>query len=63
MIRFIHANGASFFFIFLYAHIGRGLYYGSYLRKRGWHVGVVLLVIRIAIAFTGYVLPWGQMSY
>jgi len=63
VIRFIHANGASFFFIFLYAHIGRGLYYGSYLRKRAWHVGVVLLVIRIAIAFTGYVLPWGQMSY
>lgn len=63
IIRFVHANGASFFFMFLYAHIGRSLYFGSYLNRAGWNIGVVLLFISIAIAFTGYVLPWGQMSY
>nr|ANQ92702.1 cytochrome b [Anadara pilula] len=62
-IRFIHANGASFFFACLYVHVGRGLYYGSYLSQSGWNIGVVLLLISMAIAFTGYVLPWGQMSY
>nr|YP_009114567.1 cytochrome b [Tegillarca granosa]AID49104.1 cytochrome b [Tegillarca granosa] len=63
IIRFVHANGASFFFMFLYAHIGRGLYYGSYFNLAGWNVGVVLLLMSMSIAFTGYVLPWGQMSY
>nr|ALJ11027.1 cytochrome b [Anadara vellicata] len=63
IIRFIHANGASFFFMFLYAHIGRGMYYGSYFSLAGWNVGVVLFIMSMAIAFTGYVLPWGQMSY
>nr|QDP14166.1 cytochrome b [Anadara antiquata] len=63
IIRLIHANGASFFFMFLYAHIGRGLYYGSYFSRAGWNVGVFLLFMSMAIAFTGYVLPWGQMSY
>nr|AHE80594.1 cytochrome b [Anadara kagoshimensis] len=63
IIRFVHANGASFFFMFLYAHIGRSLYFGSYLNRAGWNIGVVLLFMSMAIAFTGYVLPWGQMSY
>nr|UVJ66698.1 cytochrome b [Anadara broughtonii]UVJ66710.1 cytochrome b [Anadara broughtonii]UVJ66722.1 cytochrome b [Anadara broughtonii] len=63
IIRFVHANGASFFFMFLYAHIGRSLYFGSYLNRAGWNIGVILLFMSMAIAFTGYVLPWGQMSY
>lgn len=62
-LRFIHANGASFFFIFLYLHIGRGLYYGSYKALHGWIVGVVLFLLVIATAFLGYVLPWGQISF
>lgn len=62
-LRFVHANGASFFFIFLYFHIGRGLYYGSFKAFHGWRVGVVLLFLVIATAFLGYVLPWGQMSF
>nr|QSV10704.1 cytochrome b [Tylerius spinosissimus] len=63
LIRNLHANGASFFFICLYSHIGRGLYYGSYLSKETWNVGVVLLLLVMATAFVGYVLPWGQMSF
>nr|YP_010401065.1 cytochrome b [Barbatia decussata]UQT65998.1 cytochrome b [Barbatia decussata] len=63
VIRLIHANGASFFFLCLYVHIGRGMYYGSYLSVEGWNVGVLMLLLSMAIAFTGYVLPWGQMSY
>lgn len=63
LIRNIHANGASFFFICIYLHIARGLYYGSYLYKETWNVGVVLLLLVIATAFVGYVLPWGQMSF
>nr|YP_010885450.1 cytochrome b [Congrogadus subducens]QXP99627.1 cytochrome b [Congrogadus subducens] len=63
LIRNMHANGASFFFICLYAHIGRGLYYGSYLYKETWNVGVVLLLLVMMTAFVGYVLPWGQMSF
>nr|ADQ90010.1 cytochrome b [Torquigener hypselogeneion] len=63
LIRNLHANGASFFFICLYFHIGRGLYYGSYLNKETWNVGVVLLLLVMATAFVGYVLPWGQMSF
>nr|AEL17409.1 cytochrome b [Paradoxornis davidianus davidianus] len=63
LIRNIHANGASFFFICIYLHIGRGLYYGSYLNKETWNVGVVLLLTLMATAFVGYVLPWGQMSF
>lgn len=62
-MRFIHANCASFFFIFLYFHVGRGLYYGSYRSVHGWNVGVVLLLLVMATAFLGYVLPWGQMSF
>nr|YP_003457134.1 cytochrome b [Sladenia gardineri]BAI76980.1 cytochrome b [Sladenia gardineri] len=62
-IRSLHANGASFFFICIYMHIGRGLYYGSYLYKETWNVGVILLILVMVTAFVGYVLPWGQMSF
>nr|UGW52804.1 cytochrome b [Isocladus armatus] len=63
LLRTLHANGASFFFICLYAHTGRGIYYGSYYFIRTWAVGVTLLFIVMATAFLGYVLPWGQMSF
>nr|YP_010451227.1 cytochrome b [Hippocampus bargibanti]UTV01008.1 cytochrome b [Hippocampus bargibanti] len=63
LIRNMHANGASFFFICIYMHIARGLYYGSYLYKETWNIGVVLLLLVMATAFVGYVLPWGQMSF
>nr|AFX69300.1 cytochrome b [Pseudoxiphophorus bimaculatus] len=63
LIRNMHANGASFFFICIYLHIGRGLYYGSYLYKETWNTGVILLLLVMMTAFVGYVLPWGQMSF
>lgn len=63
LIRTLHANGASFFFICIYIHIGRGLYYGSYHLAHTWTVGVLLLFLVIGTAFMGYVLPWGQMSF
>nr|WDE82106.1 cytochrome b [Zonotrichia albicollis] len=63
LIRNLHANGASFFFICIYLHIGRGLYYGSYLNKETWNIGIILLLALMATAFVGYVLPWGQMSF
>nr|AGT80317.1 cytochrome b [Saltator maximus] len=63
LIRNLHANGASFFFICIYFHIGRGIYYGSYLNKETWNIGVILLLALMATAFVGYVLPWGQMSF
>nr|YP_004347991.1 cytochrome b [Canthigaster jactator]BAK09716.1 cytochrome b [Canthigaster jactator] len=63
LVRNLHANGASFFFICMYLHIGRGLYYGSYLQKKTWYIGVILLALAMATAFVGYVLPWGQMSF
>nr|YP_009463807.1 cytochrome b [Ameiurus catus]AUW54550.1 cytochrome b [Ameiurus catus]AUW54953.1 cytochrome b [Ameiurus catus]AUW54966.1 cytochrome b [Ameiurus catus]QBZ37656.1 cytochrome b [Ameiurus catus]QBZ37669.1 cytochrome b [Ameiurus catus] len=63
LIRNLHANGASFFFICIYLHIGRGLYYGSYLYKETWNIGVILLLLVMMTAFVGYVLPWGQMSF
>nr|AGB14006.1 cytochrome b [Pelophylax plancyi] len=63
LLRNLHANGASFFFICIYFHIGRGLYYGSYLYKETWNIGVILLFLVMATAFVGYVLPWGQMSF
>jgi len=64
LIRYIHANVASFFFICVYAHIGRGLYYGSYKSPRVllWSIGVIILILMIGTAFLGYVLPYGQMS-
>nr|ACO51001.1 cytochrome b [Xenophallus umbratilis] len=63
LIRNMHANGASFFFICIYLHVGRGMYYGSYLYKETWNIGVVLLLLVMMTAFVGYVLPWGQMSF
>lgn len=63
LIRTLHANGASFFFICIYLHIGRGIYYGSYKLTHTWIVGVVILFLVIATAFIGYVLPWGQISF
>ncbi|MCK8785521.1 cytochrome b N-terminal domain-containing protein [Roseomonas sp. NAR14] len=65
LIRYIHANGASMFFIVVYIHIYRGLYYGSYKAPREllWMIGVVIFLLMMATAFMGYVLPWGQMSF
>nr|WBW69178.1 cytochrome b [Sacalia quadriocellata]WBW69179.1 cytochrome b [Sacalia quadriocellata]WBW69180.1 cytochrome b [Sacalia quadriocellata] len=63
LIRNLHANGASIFFMCIYLHIGRGLYYGSYLYKETWNTGIMLLLLTMATAFVGYVLPWGQMSF
>nr|QXI50421.1 cytochrome b [Hypanus berthalutzae] len=63
LIRNLHANGASMFFICIYLHIARGLYYGSYLNKETWNTGVVILLLLMVTAFVGYVLPWGQMSF
>ena len=65
LIRYIHAVGASMFFVALYAHITRGLYYGSYKAPREilWWIGIVIFLLTMATAFMGYVLPWGQMSF
>nr|QXG19528.1 cytochrome b [Drosophila silvestris] len=63
LLRTLHANGASFFFICIYLHVGRGMYYGSYLFTPTWMVGVILLFLVMGTAFMGYVLPWGQMSF
>nr|YP_010385072.1 cytochrome b [Hyphydrus ovatus]UPL65082.1 cytochrome b [Hyphydrus ovatus] len=63
MMRTIHANGASFFFICIYLHIGRGMYYGSYKLMETWMIGIIILFMVMGTAFMGYVLPWGQMSF
>lgn len=63
LLRTIHANGASFFFICIYLHVGRGIYYGSYLFTPTWIIGVIILFLVIGTAFIGYVLPWGQISF
>jgi Cytochrome b subunit of the bc complex len=63
LLRTLHANGASIFFVCLYLHVGRGIYYGSYKFFYTWTVGVLILFITIATAFIGYVLPWGQISF
>jgi quinol-cytochrome oxidoreductase complex cytochrome b subunit len=65
LIRYMHANGASMFFIVVYVHLLRGLYYGSYKSPRGlvWGLGVIILILMMATGFIGYVLPWGQMSF
>jgi len=65
LLRYLHANGASMFFIVVYCHIFRGLYYGSYMEPRGllWCSGVIIFLLMMATAFMGYVLPWGQMSF
>nr|YP_010397381.1 cytochrome b [Trichius succinctus]UQJ77501.1 cytochrome b [Trichius succinctus] len=63
LLRALHANGASFFFICIYIHIGRGMYYSSYNLHLTWSIGVLILFMVMATAFLGYVLPWGQMSF
>jgi len=63
ILRSIHANGASIFFLFLYLHTGRGIYYGSYFFIETWNLGVILFILTIATAFIGYVLPWGQIRF
>jgi len=65
LIRYLHANGASMFFIVVYCHIFRGLYFGSYIKPRAllWSSGVIIFLLMMATAFMGYVLPWGQMSF
>jgi ubiquinol-cytochrome c reductase cytochrome b subunit len=65
LVRYLHGNGASMFFIVIYCHIFRGLYYGSYMNPRGflWASGVIIFLLMMATAFMGYVLPWGQMSF
>nr|YP_009130938.1 cytochrome b [Ninguta schrenckii]AHH34415.1 cytochrome b [Ninguta schrenckii] len=63
LIRTLHANGASFFFICIYIHIGRGIYYESFNLFYTWMIGVIILFLLMATAFMGYVLPWGQMSF
>ena len=63
LLRMAHANGARFFFICVYLHIARGLYYGSFNFKETWLVGVAILFVLIGTAFLGYVLPWGQISF
>lgn len=63
LIRTLHANGASFFFICIYLHVSRGIYYGSYKILHTWITGVVILFLTMATAFIGYVLPWGQISF
>nr|YP_010890038.1 cytochrome b [Apolemia rubriversa]WJJ70050.1 cytochrome b [Apolemia rubriversa] len=63
LLKFLHANGGSAFFVCVYIHIARGLYYGSYLKIHLWNVGIVIFLIMMLTAFIGYVLPWGQMSF
>ena len=65
LIRYIHSNGASLFFIMVYLHMVRGLIYGSYIgqRRTVWNIGVIIFLVMIITAFLGYVLPWGSMSY
>ena len=65
LLRYLHANGASFFFVAVYVHIARGMYYGSYKEPREvlWILGVILFLLMVATGFMGYVLPWGQMSF
>nr|YP_087052.1 cytochrome b [Tetraleurodes acaciae]AAU14157.1 cytochrome b [Tetraleurodes acaciae] len=63
LLRYLHINGASFFFIFVYIHIGRGIYYFSFKKKMVWISGVIILLLLMMVAFMGYILPWGQMSF
>ncbi len=63
LIRAAHANGASLFFIFIYIHMGRGIYYGSFYIIETWNVGLLIFILSIATAFLGYVLPWGQIRF
>lgn len=62
-LRYLHANGASMFFLCVYIHIGRGIYYGGYTKTMVWNVGIIIYILMMGTAFIGYVLPWGQMSF
>nr|QHT64928.1 cytochrome b [Microphthalmus similis] len=63
MLRNLHANGGSWFFVCLYLHMGRGVYYNSFFQIETWNLGVIIMLATMATAFMGYVLPWGQMSF
>ena len=63
VLRFWHANGTSMFFLCVYIHIAKGLYYGGFAKILVWYLGICLYVLMMATAFIGYVLPWGQMSF
>nr|WJW73799.1 cytochrome b [Pseudomicrodon sp.] len=63
LLRTLHANGASLFFICIYTHVGRGMYYSSFMYTQTWISGVIILLLVMGTAFVGYVLPWGQMSF
>lgn len=63
LLKYLHTNGASAFFICVYIHIARGLYYGSYLKIHLWNVGIIIVLVMMITSFIGYVLPWGQMSF
>ena len=63
LLKHLHTNGASLFFICIYIHIGRGLYYGSYKNVKLWYSGIIIIFLIMMTAFIGYVLPWGQMSF
>nr|UQS80549.1 cytochrome b [Convexana sp. 1 JW-2022a] len=63
LMRTLHSNGASMFFVCLYLHTGRGMYYGSYKFMKTWFMGMIIMLMTMATAFLGYVLPWGQMSF
>ena len=65
LIRYLHTNGASMFFLAVYVHMFRGIYYGSYKAPREvlWILGVIIYLLMMATAFMGYVLPWGSMSF
>lgn len=63
LLRYLHANGGSMFFLCVYIHIGRGIYYGSYTKTMVWNVGIIIYILMMGTAFIGYVLPWGQMSF
>lgn len=61
-LRYMHSNGASVYFILIYLHIGRGIYYGSYKKTKVWIIGIAILLISMGVGFLGYTLPYGQMS-
>nr|YP_009455565.1 cytochrome b [Xenoturbella japonica]BBC14903.1 cytochrome b [Xenoturbella japonica] len=63
LMRTLHMNGAAFMFICMYAHMGRGMYYSSYMLAETWNIGIIIMIATMATAFIGYVLPWGQMSF
>nr|YP_011036756.1 cytochrome b [Arrugada affinis]WRK21425.1 cytochrome b [Arrugada affinis] len=63
LMRNVHSNGASLFFVCMYTHVGRGMYYGSYHLFKTWNIGIIIMLTTMATAFLGYVLPWGQMSF